>query len=129
MRTLSTVVPSSLSTFRLTSPAWGATPDSLEPGASVRGIHSGKPSAVGWVEAITTFVGSGHSPAMIPATCVPWPCMSTRGPVEGCCDSEKSLCSDETASPVRLPFLAKCGWLASIPESRTPQTIPEPPEP
>ena len=66
----------------------------------------------------TTGVASpDNPPAMIPATCVPWPYASESGsPVPSA--TLKSRCSVAT-SPSSVSYVVNCGWCPSIPESTT----------
>ena len=58
MITLDSVLPLSSSTLRLTRLAFGATPDRVAPALKVRGVHSGKPLAVGSLVAMRSVAGS-----------------------------------------------------------------------
>ena len=124
-------------TLRLTSSHSCAIPAS---GPTL--VRRTKPPLTGSIESATMGVPpSGHDPAMIPATCVPWPTSSVRAepPLSGngmfgCTSREKSLCSPPvrgSLSAFTRPSRAsssreKWPWAASMPVSMTAHTIPEP---
>ncbi len=88
---------------------------------------------MGWFVAMRILPGSvGAVPAMMPATCVPCP----NGSASAAAGSSvilpsavsrpvKSRCRWATAGSVTVPP-AKWGWVWSMPESRTAQTMPSP---
>ena len=80
-------------------------------------LHASVAGLVAFLEATTGVASPDNPPAMIPATCVPWPYASESGsPVPSA--TLKSRCSVAT-SPSSVSYVVNCGWCPSIPESTT----------
>src|SRR5436190_9084180 len=107
-------LPSSFSTFTLTNLAFGATPDAAAGISSIFGTSGSSK----YVATLNLRCGSGpQHPAMMPATCVPWPYLSSRD-----VDPEKFL-----LNVVSIVWNCwKCGWSDLMPLSSTAQVMPSP---